>query len=138
MLEMDWMTNLFDNTLKVGASMSTTLVFAVIAALIYASKGKSWVGGACLGFFMGPLGVFIALVSSGPGPKQGYKPQPMTLPEMRTATVPGYAPASPKTEYRLPGRYPHCNAPVHHQELHSPYTTCPYCGSQIEATPVTT
>ena len=136
MIELDWITDIFDNVFKVGASMGTTLVFAVIAGLIYAAKGKPWFGGACLGFFLGPLGVFIALVSSGSGAKESYQPQQMTLPKMRTATVPSYAPSLPGAQYRLPGRCPHCNAPVHGQELHSPYTTCPYCGSQIEATPV--
>jgi len=61
----------------------------------------------------------------------------MTLPQMRTATVPAYAPSPPRVEYRLPGRCPHCNAPVHRQELQSPYTTCIYCGSQLEATTIT-
>lgn len=134
-MEMDW-ADTFGKLFSVGASMGTTLIFAAIAALIYASKGKSWVGGACLGFFMGPLGILIALMTSGSGSKQAYTPQHMTLPKMRTATVPGYAPSSPQTKYRLPGRCPHCNAPVRHQGLHSPYTTCPYCGSQIEATEI--
>jgi hypothetical protein len=113
--------------------MGTTLIFAVIAALIYAHKGKSWIGGAFLGFFLGPLGIFIALMTAGSGPKRAYAPQQMTLPKMYTV-----AHASPpaRVEYRLPGRCPHCNGPVHRQELHSPYTSCPYCGSQIEATPV--
>ena len=59
-VEMNW-ADLFDNVFRAGASMGTTLVFAVIAALIYAHKGKPWIGGACLGFFLGPLGILIAL-----------------------------------------------------------------------------
>ena len=129
---MDW-ADLFGNVFRVGASMGTTLVFAVIAALIYAHKGKPWIGGACLGFFLGPLGIFIALATSGTGSKGAYTPQSMTLPKMRVATGPAYAPSPPRVAYRLPGRCPHCNGPVHQQELHSPYSTCPYCGSQIEA-----
>ena len=123
----------FENMFRIGASMGTTLVCALIAALIYAHKGKSWTGGAALGFFMGPLGIFIALMTANAGPKKAYAPQPMTLPKMRAYNGPVHTQPPRRVEYRLPGRCPHCNAPVHQQELHSPYASCPYCGSQIEA-----
>ena len=136
MVELDWVGDLFENLFTVGASMGTTLIFALIAGAIYAAKGKPWFGGACLGFFMGPLGIFIALMTSGSGSTHGYKPQQMTLPKMSTATVPVSSGYVPRSEYRLPGRCPHCNAPVRQQELNSPYGSCVYCGSQIEATAV--
>lgn len=129
---------LFENITRVGASVGMQVVCAVIAALIYAYKGKSWAGGAALGFFMGPFGVFIALVTSGNTTagknKQVYAPETTnSIPQMRMVESP-ITPSSPKpVQYKLPSRCPSCNAPMHPQELHSPYTSCAYCGSQVEA-----
>ncbi|TEU19223.1 MAG: hypothetical protein E3J25_00135 [Anaerolineales bacterium] len=115
------------------ASASVPLICAVATALIYAYKGKPWVGGAFLGFFLGPFGVFIALVSGGwpRGHRRVYVPQP--LPRMRTYTEPT---PRPKVEYRLPGRCPHCNGPIHRQQIQSGTVKCFYCGAQVEATPL--
>ncbi|MBN1934419.1 MAG: hypothetical protein JW934_07125 [Anaerolineae bacterium] len=131
-------SELFDNIYRVGASVGTPVVCAVIAALIYAVKGKSWGGGAALGFFLGPIGVFIALANSGNNASkhkgQVYTPESTDfVPQMRTVQVPVSQPSPASLQYRLPGRCPNCNAPLRQQELHSPYTTCAHCGSQVEA-----
>ncbi len=129
----------FDDIFKIGASLGTPVVCAIIAGLIYAAKGKPWSGGAALGFFLGPFGIFIALVTGGKSgrrkSRQVYTPQPVTVPQMSAYATPTSTPSS-ITEYRLPGRCPHCNAPVHKQKMNSPYTSCLYCGSQIAAAPV--
>ena len=117
-----------------GASVGLPTVCAVAAALIYAYKGKSWVGGAFLGFFLGPLGVFIALMSGGRRhqPQRVYAPQPAMPPQMNTYTVP----TPPKVKYQLPGRCPHCNGLVHRQQIQSGTATCYYCGAIVAAMPV--
>ena len=45
----------------VSASFAVQIACTAICAAIFAAKGKSWVGGAFLGFFLGPLGIFIAV-----------------------------------------------------------------------------
>ncbi len=128
----------------VGASVGVQVICALIAAAIYAAKGKSWVGGALLGFFLGPLGVFIAIVS-GPwqrGPRQMPRPMPPPPPPANTYVPPRptnvYVPSPQprRTTYRLPGRCPNCNGPLHQRDADARSVTCWYCGSLIDGTPV--
>jgi hypothetical protein len=122
-----------------SASRAVPLVCAVAAALIYAYKGKPWVGGAFLGFFLGPLGVFIAVVSGGwtHCRRPAYAPRPMAMPRMTPYTPPTPPPPAPRIEYRFPGNCPHCNGPIHKRQNGAKSIACFYCGAQVEATPVT-
>jgi hypothetical protein len=127
-------------------SVSAQFVCAVLCAVIFAAKGKSWVGGACLGFFLGPLGVFIAIVSGGwdQRPRRAYVPQfaPM-LPPRPTNT---YTPPTPQPTnaftlpssptHRFPGRCPNCNGPVHKKIAGEESLSCWYCGALIDGVPV--
>jgi len=133
MLDIDFAKAL-EQILGLAASAGTPVVCAVVAALIFAAKGKPWTGGAALGFFLGPLGVIIALVTGGK--KRSYSPQPVTVPQMTTYAPLSGVPPTPKTHYRLPGRCPHCNGPLHRQKLESISATCFYCGAQVEGVPV--
>jgi hypothetical protein len=114
---------------SIGASMGVQLICALIAAAIMSGKGKPWLAGAFLGFFLGPIGVFIAffVANSGPRPRRSYAytPQASTVPARKQSRT-----------YRLPGRCPHCNGPVHAREASQPSASCWYCGAEIEATPV--
>ncbi len=130
-------SELFGRILSLMFSVGAQLVWALIAALIFAAKDKSWFSGAVLGFFLGPFGVLIALFVSADRSKQIYAPQPDTsIPTAHTVASlqPQFAPKP--VEYRLPGRCPNCNAPLKPQTLQSPYAVCMYCGSQIEAVTV--
>jgi hypothetical protein len=124
-----------------GSAVGVQVVCALICAAIFYLKGKSPVGGAFLGFFLGPFGVFIAVVS-GPWPKGRWgtsshrAPQPppaevYTAPRPSNVYVP-QAPAPPKRTYRLPDRCPNCNGPLHRKEAEASSVTCWYCGSNVE------
>ena len=123
-----------------GTSVGVQIVCAAAAALIYAYRGKSWVGGAFLGFFLGPFGILIALATGGRGkrPAQAYRPQDMSPPRMTgAAPMPQppapQPPALPEAEYRLPDRCPHCNAPLARHRPGARSVRCFYCGSTIDA-----
>lgn len=121
--------DIFESIGSIGASVGVQLICALIAAAIMSGKGKPWLAGAFLGFFLGPIGVFIAffVANSGSRPRRSYvyTPQASTPP-----------PSKPNRTYRLPGRCPHCNGPVHAREASGPSATCWYCGAEIEATPI--
>lgn len=127
---------LFATILRLGVTMGAQLIWAIIAALIMAAKGKSWIGGAMLGFFLGPFGVLITLFITPDKPRaQVYRPQPGTpVPPPPPAQMPA-TPPPPPPRYRFPSRCPNCNAPLRRETQQSPYTTCVYCGSQVEGTP---
>lgn len=112
-------------------STGLNVACAVIGALIYASRGKPWVGGALLGLFLGPLGVFLALVTSG----GSHRPRPVPVP-VSASPAPPVVPPAPRREYRMPGRCPNCNGPVHQQHSEQAWMSCAYCGAQIEGRPI--
>jgi hypothetical protein len=118
-----------------GGSLGLQIVCAVAAAAILTYKGRSWIGGAFLGFFLGPFGVLIALAMGGwPG-----KSRPTSVPPTSTHSTAGNsipAPPARRVEYLLPSQCPHCSGPVHRRRLQSNPVRCFYCGSPIEATPV--
>lgn len=123
------LADIFESIGSIGASLGVQLICALIAAAIMLGKGKPWLAGAFLGFFLGPIGVLITffVANSSPRPRRSYVYAP-------------HAPAAPAPRssrtYRLPGRCPHCNGPVHAREATGPSATCWYCGAEIEATPV--
>ena len=86
-----------------GASVQ--LICAAICAAIYAAKGKPWVGGAFMGFFLGPFGVFVAIVSGGWDHR--HKLRPAYVPQ----TVPA-SPPRPSNTYALPLQTTHCSAEI--------------------------
>jgi hypothetical protein len=120
-----------------GSALGVQVVCALICAGIFYIKGKNPMGGAVMGFFLGPFGVFIAIVS-GPWPKGGSRrtPQPHSPPPDKVYTPPRptnvYVPPAPKKTYRLPDRCPNCNGPLHKKQADTSFVTCWYCGSNIE------
>lgn len=121
---MQQIAQLFQSLILRGGTVWLSLACAVLAALIYAYRGKPWIGGAILGFFLGPFGLFVAFLTAGrsSGPVRTYTPSP-------TATPPQLA---PRRTYEMPGRCPHCNGPVHQHRSEQAWTTCFYCGAHIE------
>jgi hypothetical protein len=123
-----------------GASIGVQIACAAIAAGIFAYKGKSWMGGAALGFFLGPLGVFIAFVS-GPWPNQSQnRPAPAPPPAPMSGSPPRptnvYTAPPDRVEHRFPDRCPSCNGPVHKRTSTDSSVQCSYCGANIEGTPI--
>jgi len=121
-----------------GSALGVQVVSALLCAGIFYIKGKNPVGGAVMGFFLGPFGVFIALVS-GPWPKGGWRRTPETQSPPSSAEV--YTPPRPtnvyvppalQKTYRLPDRCPNCNGPLHRKEVDASSVTCWYCGSNVE------
>lgn len=120
----------------VSASFAVQVACAAICAAIFAAKNKSWVGGALLGFFLGPLGVFIAFVSGGWGQRtrRVYTPSPAPSPLPPRPTNTYAPPPARQVSYRFPGRCPNCNGPLHKKTVQSRSVSCWYCGSLIEGT----
>lgn len=136
---MNELGELVGGLLGVGASVGVQVACAVIAAAIFAAKGRSWVGGAFLGFFLGPFGVFIAIVA-GPWHRAlqrppSPRPVPQAPPPQPTNTYAPPNPQPPPVVYRLPGRCPECNGPVYNRSSNAKSISCWYCGSLIEGTP---
>ena len=130
---------LIGNVFNFGSAIGVQVVCALICAGIFYIKGKNPVGGAVMGFFLGPFGVLIALVS-GPWPKGRWgsaqsRSAPPPAQEVYTPPRPSnvYVPRAPEPKrYKLPDRCPSCNGPVHKRQVEASSVACWYCGANIE------